>query len=88
MWRMMEAEPSGCMIWFDPSSEVVRLYRISPPSDSDSVPSGAPELDEGGESGYLDKVVSVSASEPGPARLTSPEFTQLDFLEEEDELPF
>ena len=37
-WRLAKAEPSGLMVWFDPASELVRLYdlvgELEPPKDS------------------------------------------------------
>ena len=32
-WRVSKAEPSGLMIWFDPSRELVRLYELDPRED-------------------------------------------------------
>ena len=61
-WRVTDALPSGCMCWFDPATEILKLYRLPPP-DGVVGPGRDPEVAEGGESGYLDKVVSVSACE-------------------------
>ena len=33
-WRVMEAEPSGLLLWFDPETEFPRLYEVEPPRDS------------------------------------------------------
>ncbi len=86
-WRVSRAEPSGQMLWFDPSCEAVKLYRI-PHRDGDVVAPGPTEIDDREGSGYLDKVGSVSAYGPGLAEHGSDRYEQLDFLEEEDELPF
>ena len=29
-WRVVRAEPSGLLVWFDPDVEVVRLYSLDP----------------------------------------------------------
>jgi len=52
-WRVMRAEPSGCLVWFDPSTEVVQLFS----RDSEGPLTGEDECVRFGES------VSVSASE-------------------------
>jgi len=85
-WRITRGIPGGCHLWFDPSVEAVRLYRI-PPSDSDEVGAGS-AVDEGGESGYLDKVASVSECGPGLVQGDSDRFEQLSLVKDEDELPF
>ena len=41
-WRLTKAEPWGLMVWFDPSTEVVRLYELEPSTES-----GVYEVDEG-----------------------------------------
>ena len=64
-WRVTRGEPSGSHLWFDPSTEFVRLFRLPPPDGEDGL--SELEVAEGGESAYLDKVSSVSVSEPGRA---------------------
>ncbi len=86
-WRVFEAQPSGLMLWFDPSCEVVRLYRLPPP-DGEEVGDEALELDEGGKIGDLDKIVSVSASGPDRASGDNRVFKQLLLFDEEEGLPF
>ena len=29
-WRVSKAEPSGLQVWFDPETEVVKLYALEP----------------------------------------------------------
>jgi len=41
-WRVSQAEPSGCHVWFDPERTEVRLYELEPPKDE-----GVPEVSEG-----------------------------------------
>ena len=45
MWRITEAEPYGCSMWFDPANEVPALEPLA----------------EGDRSAYVDSPVSVSA---------------------------
>ena len=59
-WRVVEAQPSGCMLWFDPAREVPKLYRLLPPDGEEVHAEGLAAREE---AGYLDKVVSVSALE-------------------------
>jgi len=33
-WRVLKAEPSGLLLWFDPMIECPRLYELEPPKDS------------------------------------------------------
>ncbi len=67
MWRMTRGIPSGSHVWFDESRESVKLYRIPPPDGEVALEDdGGVALE--GESGYLDKVGSVSASGPDRAR--------------------
>jgi len=33
-WRVAKAEPSGLMVWFDPDTELVRLYELEHPETS------------------------------------------------------
>ena len=61
-WRVTRGVPSGVHVWFDPSIESVRLYRV-PTSEQQSCDNGFDALDAGVGPGYLDKVVSVSAPE-------------------------
>ena len=32
-WRVTEADPSGCVVWFDPTREVCYLYELDPPAE-------------------------------------------------------
>jgi len=61
-WRITGAEPSGCMMYFDPLREVPALFRI-PLSDQPPGGHEVLELAGRGGSGYLDRVGSVSASD-------------------------
>ena len=85
-WRVTRGIPSGAHVWFDPKCENVKLYRV-PLHDQRGSSADAPEVDEGGDTGYLDKVVSVSASGPGLGELSQEDFEQFGLLEEESELP-
>ena len=66
-WRVSRGVPSGMHVWFDPTCESVRLFRV--PTSEQQPLSDVPgdSLDAGVGPGYLDKVVSMSASEPGRA---------------------
>ena len=86
-WRITRGIPSGSHMWFDPSCEYVKLFRI-PHLDGEAVPGGLPEVDEAGGSGYLDKVGSVSADGPGQATGDSDRFRQVRLFKEESDLPF
>ena len=33
-WRVTEATPSGCHVWFDPLRESLRLFELDPPTES------------------------------------------------------
>jgi hypothetical protein len=61
-WRVFECKPSGLGVWFDPATERVKLFSQSP-TDSEVAAVVSEGVDMGGEITYLDKVVSVSASE-------------------------
>ncbi len=37
-WRITDAEPSGCHMWFDPYREIPMIGCIPPPSSEDSEP--------------------------------------------------
>jgi len=87
-WRIADGVPSGKLIWFDPSCETVRLYRTPPTLNSEDTPPGLAEVADVGESGYLDKVVSMSAVEPEPESHAVDRLEQFGLLEEEGELPF
>ena len=86
-WRLTRGIPAGSHIWFDPSCETVRLYR-TPPRDGNVVADVAAWVDREREFGYLDKVVSVSASEPGLASDDSELDEEFRVLKEDPELPF
>ncbi len=86
-WRVMEAEPSGAMMWFDPLTEEPVIYRLPLPVQQSVGPDG-PELLAGGDStGYLDKVVSVRAAEIEAAYREDDQITS-SRLEVETGLPF
>ena len=42
-WRVTEASPSGCHVWFDPARETVELYAVDPREFP-----GVPAVDEMG----------------------------------------
>ena len=86
-WRITRGIPAGSHVWFDPKCEGVKLYRI-PPRDGVVVSEDPGDLAEEGDSGHLDKVVSVSASGLGLAMGDSDRFEQVELLEEELDLPF
>ena len=63
-WRMMKGIPSGMLCWFDPKCESVKLFRLpTPVSEEVSIGLEVEGVDKWGESGYLDKVGSVSELE-------------------------
>jgi len=86
MWRIQEADPVGVHMWFDPRDEAVKLYRI-PHRDGEGAGGILEGVDSQGDSGYLDRVVSVSADGP-EGRDAEQRFEQLSFLREEEQLPF
>ena len=89
-WRITRGIPGGSHVWFDPACELVRLYRI-PLLDQRRDPSEGRSLEglEGkGDSGYLDKVVSVSASESSRVQGDEDRYEQTNILDEDDGLPF
>ena len=43
-WRIMKAEPSGLLLWFDPMTEFPRLYELEP-----SLREGVDPLVRGGD---------------------------------------
>ncbi len=89
MWRIARGEPYGLHMWFDPSCEYVRLYRL-PLSDSSVAPQDGlrGSVDSQGEIGYLDRVVSVSVSGDDDDSETYIQ-EQFNFnSESEDDLPF
>ena len=87
-WRMATSEPSGMVLWFDPSTEIPRLFR-SPPSDGDeaSAAESAP-LADGGRAEYLDKVRSVRGDGDGDGSLSLTHEEQSQWLSEQLGLPF
>ncbi len=86
-WRIVRGIPSGRLLWFDDKCEAVKLYRI-PPHDGEEVSEEMRIVAMEGDAGYLDRVGSVSASEPGQASGDSDRYEQLEILEEDLELPF
>ena len=87
-WRITRGIPGGSHIWFDPKCERVKLYRI-PSADGEGALS---ELEADlfateGESGYLDRVASVSASGPGLAVDEKGDFKEFGLERLETELP-
>jgi len=86
-WRITRGIPGGRHCWFDPTCEVVKLYRL-PRSDSEEVGDLPERVDKGERTGYLDKVVSVSAVEDEDEGSAEERFEQGSFLEQEDDLPF
>ncbi len=86
-WRVLGCEPSGLLVWFDPHTEHLRLFQ-GPHPDSEKVPDGRIQLDEEGAPGYLDKVGSVSESEPEPEPYVPGRDEQIGLLEELSDLPF
>jgi len=85
-WRILEAEPSGMLVWFDPKCELVKIYR-TPHRDGEAVRTYYPGLAETGGSGYLDKVVSVRADE-AEAEPASKGVEQVEIPEGDLDLPF
>ena len=85
-WRVTRGVPLGAHLWFDPVREEVRLFRLAPPPDSEGVSEFETALDAEEKIGYLDKVVSVSASEDGDGDVYDGK--QISFVEDDAELPF
>jgi len=85
-WRIVGADPSGCMMYFDPLREEPALFRIPP---CDQAPGGHEVLELAGRggSGYVDNVGSVSASELVEAYREDDKITMAR-LEAETGLPF
>jgi len=77
MWRVGRGQPSGAHVWFDPNTELVRLFR-RPPSDSGDAPGDSVGVAQLGEAGDLDRVGSVSECEAEAEGTNS----------SDDELPF
>jgi len=85
-WRMTRGIPKGTHVWFDPSVEYVKLFRL-PPRDGEEAVDSLEGVDSRGEIGYLDKVVSVSAD--GQMRADDPsDYEQGLLFREQDDLPF
>ena len=78
-WRVVKADPSGMLCWFDPWTERVEIHSL-PVSDPGVTP-GAGEVDMGGLGSSLDRVVSVSASGDGDGDSVSS-------MDVNEELPF
>jgi len=60
----MKADPSGCLCWFDPSREQVKLYELDP-ADLSGVASALEMDDPHYEGGALDQVTSPLQDLPG-----------------------
>ena len=58
-WRIAAVEPSGLSVYFDPSCESVRLFRIPSRDSYGLTASEMVGLADAGDPGYLDKVGSV-----------------------------
>ncbi len=87
-WRVTRGIPSGLHIWFDPSVESVRLFRVPTSEQRSFEHDQDATLDAGVGPGYLDKVVRMTAVEDEGER-----YVQIDFLSSsspdgDEELPF
>ncbi len=58
-WRIAAVEPSGLSVYFDPSCESVRIFRIPSRDSYGLTASEMVGLADAGDPGYLDKVGSV-----------------------------
>ena len=87
-WRVTRGIPGGVHVWFDPTRESVRLFRVPTDEQQELGTTLHSELAEGEDGSYLDKVGSVSASGPGLAELTEDDFTEGPAPDEELDLPF
>ena len=88
-WRIVQGIPSGLLCWFDPSCEEVRIYRTAARlSSEDAGIDQAHDLAKQGQFGYLDKVGSVSASEPSRVSDDSSRDQMIFSFEEAEDLPF
>jgi len=76
-WRVT-ASQAGADLWFEPSTECVKLFRTAPYEQLslDSAWENDERVDLGGGWSYLDKVGSVSATE-AEARVGSSEETEV-----------
>ncbi len=68
-WRVRQSG-TGADLWFNPATELVKLFHAPPGDSVGDSDSGSDSLDRPGELGYLDKVGSVSALE-SEARVVS-----------------
>ena len=57
-WRLMDADPSGLFVWYDPTRESIELYELDPPKES-----GVPEVGERDDFGQIGMFQS-SVNEP------------------------
>jgi len=82
-WRIVEAEPSGCMMWFDPDVEVPHLTPVPPlPRSSE----GLGPLLAGSETiSEVDSRVSVRGPTPTPTPAPS---NETPIVTPDDDLPF
>ncbi len=62
-WRVVEAQPHGLMVWFDPRTEFVRLFELKEPP----IESGVGDLCEGddldGPTGPIQLTMLVDSDE-------------------------
>ena len=86
-WRMGRGIPSGVHIWFDPSCESVRLFRVPSSVQVRALQEELEEVAGRGEPGYLDKVDSVSGRGDGDGVDSKMDALDPPGLDQED-LPF
>jgi len=86
-WRVTRGVPSGMHIWFDPNVESVKLFRV-PTREQQPLLRDGGSLDAGVGPGYLDKVVSVSASGPDRTSLESDSTNNDPQIDLSEDLPF
>jgi len=88
-WRVMQAEPHGSLVWFDPEREVVKLYRLPPLNSEEASEMYVDDvLDGQGRPAYLDKVVSMSELEGEGEVSVQDRYEQGSLFKEERPLPF
>ncbi len=87
-WRMTRGVPGGVHIWFDPTRESVRLFRVPTSEQRSSGEALHVGVDSQGGSGELDKVVSMREDGPGPEQYVQDDFNGLDEVKPLPDLPF
>ncbi len=59
-WRVIEGEPSGMFVWYDPTRESIELYELEPPTET-----GVVAFSEGDDQSCLRLSQSEVTDRPG-----------------------